>query len=283
MSQLSLQLSNRQKATAGLALETNPPVALCSARVILSLLLLAAVTVSPYLVRATNAGPKIPSKAGPSGTLAAGPVWQATRPSTEPAQDVALLNMVRGKQLADSGSAQQRRIDEAYGRMPLSFEANEGQTDPQVCFLARGSGYTLFLTTSAEAVLVSGQGQPQVVRLELTGANPRPEVGAFEERDAKSYYFVGNDPTQWRTQVAHYGRVRYAAVYPGIDLVYYGNGGQLEYDWVVAHELVHVTFPDLDRRYTWFSEGLATTEITVPPLEPKARRVIVSPNIGGTS
>ena len=123
---------------------------------------------------------------------------------------------------------------EVYGRLPLSFEANGGQSDPQVRFLARGSGFTLFLTTAAEAVLVSGQGQPQVVRLEPADANPRPEVRALEERAANSYYFIGNDPLRWRTRVAHYGRVRYAAVYPGIDLIYYGNGGQLEYDWVVA-------------------------------------------------
>ena len=140
--------------------------------------------------------------------------------------------MARGRPI--QRSAQQRRVAEVYGRLPLSFEANGGQTDSQVRFLARGSGFTLFLTTSAEVVLVSGQGQPQVVRLEPAGANPRPEVRALEERAANSYYFIGNDPLRWRTRVAHYGRVRYAAVYPGIDLIYYGNGGQLEYDWVVA-------------------------------------------------
>jgi len=134
----------------------------------------------------------------------------------------------------DSGSAQQRWVAEAYRRQPLSFEANQGQTDPLVRFLTRGPGYTLFLTSAAEAVLLSGEGQPQVVRLELVGANPQPEVSASDERTATSYYFVGNDPKRWRSRVARYGRVRYAAVYPGIDLVYYGNSGQLEYDWVVA-------------------------------------------------
>jgi hypothetical protein len=142
--------------------------------------------------------------------------------------------LVSGTRLADSGSAQQRRLAQVYGRLPLGFEANGGQTDSQVRFLARGSGFTLFLTKSAEVVLVSGQGRPQVVRLEPAGANPRPEVRALEEGAANSYYFIGNDPLRWRTRVAHYGRVRYAAVYPGIDLIYYGNGGQLEYDWVVA-------------------------------------------------
>jgi hypothetical protein len=55
-----------------------------------------------------------------------------------------------------------------------------------------------------------------------------------EERAANNYYIIGNDPTRWRTRVARYGRVRYAAVYPGVDLVDCGNGGELEYDWVVA-------------------------------------------------
>jgi hypothetical protein len=226
MNQVSLQMSDAQKGTPGLSLETNPQVALCSAIVIFSLLLLAAVIASPRLVRATTPGPEIPSTPSPGGTPAVGSFEQAPRPSTHP-------NLTKGVRLADSGSAQQRRMAEAYGLLPLSFEANEGQTDPQVRFLARGSGYTLFLTTSAEAVLVSGQGRPQVV-LELAGANPRPEVRALEERAANSYYFIGNDPMRWRTRIAHYGRVRYAAVYPGIDLTYYGNGSQLEYDWVVA-------------------------------------------------
>jgi hypothetical protein len=72
------------------------------------------------------------------------------------------------------------------------------------------------------------------VRLELAGSGPRPEVRALEGRAANSYYFIGNDPMRWRTRIAHYGRVQYSAVYPGIDLVYYGKGGQLEYDLVVA-------------------------------------------------
>ena len=182
MNQVSLQMPDAQKPTLPLSLETNPPVVFCSGWVILSILLLAAVTTSPRLVRAAAVGSEIPFTLG------------------------ARQNLVRGTRVADSVSAQHRRVAEAYGRLPLSFEANEGQTDRQVRFLARGPGYTLFLTSSAEAVLVSGQGQPQVVRLELAGANPRPEVRALEESAANSYYFIGNDPMRWRTRVAHYGR-----------------------------------------------------------------------------
>jgi hypothetical protein len=96
------------------------------------------------------------------------------------------------------------KVGGAYSKLPWSFEANEGQTDSQVQFLARGPGYTLFLTASAKAVLVPGKGPSGVERMGLAGANPRPEVRALEERAAKSYYFSGNDPARWNSKVANY-------------------------------------------------------------------------------
>jgi hypothetical protein len=242
---------------------------------------------------------------------------------------------------------------EAYGKLPLSFEVNKGQTDQQVKFLSRGSGYSLFLTGN-EAVLAlrkpiqmaNGKRQrakgvtqgshlnpaafpgllrspagaahpgsadlafrsaafrvaqgslfnpaaspirrspgfspasfpslfpssaaelnteggpdsdcgakdlekpqglrgepcatpdpepqaPAVLRMELVGANPQAKVSGLEELPGKSNYFIGNDPKKWRTNVPNYAKVKYANVYPGVDLVYYGNQGQLEYDFVV--------------------------------------------------
>jgi hypothetical protein len=139
-----------------------------------------------------------------------------------------------------------------YGQLPLGFEANQGQTDNQVQFLAHGQGYTLFLT-AREAVFnfrppaASGP-QPKgiaprigagpdtdrtVVRMQLLGGNPAPQVVGLEELPGKANYFIGNDPHKWRTNVPTYARVKYANVYPGVDLVYYGNQGQLEYDFVV--------------------------------------------------
>jgi hypothetical protein len=243
--QVSLQMPDAQEITPRTSLKTKLPIGFCNATLILGLLLLAAVTASQRAVCAIAAGPEFPSTPGASGTSGLDPLEQALRPSTEAAQmEAAPPSFVSGELLHrwsmssvrvfDSNPPQQGRVAEAYARLPLSFEANEGQSDPRVLFLAHGPGYTLFLTTAAEAVLVSGKGRLQMVRLELAGVNPRPEVRALEEQDAKSYYFIGNDPMRWRTRVAHYGRVRYAAVYPGIDLVYYGNAGQLEYDWVVA-------------------------------------------------
>ena len=123
------------------------------------------------------------------------------------------------------------RIVSDFGKLPLSFEKNQGQTDASVRFLAHGQGYTLFLTES-EAVVASKKGPP--LRMKFLGGNRTPEVTGVEEMAGKSNYFVGNDPAKWQTNVPAYAKVRYKDLYPGIDLVYYGNQHQLEYDLVVA-------------------------------------------------
>jgi len=216
------------------------------------------------------------------------------------------------------------RLLEAYGRLPLSFEANRGQTDPQVKFLARGRGYTLFVTDS-EAVLSlrarsleakglapvkfepqtrsESQGRSEgerrlwaaqrlraqvarlprflrplaerlaeqarflenlpttarppsgtsllahlpesaapgpesrsldVVRLTLVGVNPEASILGLDELPGKSNYFIGNDPKKWCRNVPTFSRVKHESVYPGIDLIYYGNQGRLEHDFVVS-------------------------------------------------
>ncbi|MTI85050.1 MAG: hypothetical protein FH756_14430 [Firmicutes bacterium] len=127
--------------------------------------------------------------------------------------------------------------------LPLSFEANHGQTDPQVKFLARGRGYTLYLTRD-EAVLMLQQSEEKpklqkqvktlVLRMNLASANRHPQVAEQEELPGKSNYFIGNDPARWRTNIPTYARIKYRDVYPGVDMVYYGSQGQLEWDFVVA-------------------------------------------------
>jgi Beta-propeller repeat/Domain of unknown function DUF11 len=128
----------------------------------------------------------------------------------------------------------------SYGRLPLMFEPNVGQTDARVSFLARGSGYGLFLTPQ-NAVLslqrASTKGKATsagVVRMKLVGASANPRIAGIDQLPGTSNYLIGNDPTKWRRKVPQYARVRYSAVYPGIDLVYYGKQGQLEYDFQVA-------------------------------------------------
>lgn len=113
---------------------------------------------------------------------------------------------------------------------PLSFEENRGQTDSRVKYLARTGGWSLFLTP-AEAVLALPEGGP--VRLSWTGGSTEPRIQGEEELPGKVNYLVG-DASRWRAGIPTWSRVRYSGIYPGIDLVFYGNGGSLEYDVVVA-------------------------------------------------
>jgi hypothetical protein len=169
-------------------------------------------------------------------------------------------------------------VAENYGKLPLSFEANTGQTNSAVKFLSRSRGYTLFLTRD-EVVLALGvsklenrnskteirksrleigNSNPQarnspVVRMRLLGADPAAKITGERELPGKINYFLGNDPEKWRVGVPTYAKVRYAGIYPGIDLVYHGSpsgdgptspsadgskgppaGGQLEFDFVIV-------------------------------------------------
>lgn len=130
-------------------------------------------------------------------------------------------------------------IVESYGKSPLTFDANRGQTNARVKFLSRGNDHTLFLTPR-EAVLVlhktiaTGKKTGSVLRMKLDGANPSPKITGIDKLPGQGNYFIGNDPNKWRAQVPRYARVTYQDVYPGVDLVYYGSQRQLEYDFVVA-------------------------------------------------
>jgi hypothetical protein len=61
------------------------------------------------------------------------------------------------------------------------------------------------------------------LRLKLQNANPNAQLAGLDEQPGKSHYLIGNDPSQWRKNVPNYAKVAYDEVYPGIDLVYYGN------------------------------------------------------------
>ncbi len=109
--------------------------------------------------------------------------------------------------------------------LPLAFEPNHGQFDPQVRFVSRGRGYTLFLTDT-EAVISAKGSSP--IRLALQNART-PALGdsavGLEPQAGTVNYLIGNDPAKWRTGIVTYERVQYESVYPGIDLVYYGREG----------------------------------------------------------
>jgi len=147
--------------------------------------------------------------------------------------------------------SQRGRIADKYGKLPLAFEANRGQTDKRVRFLARGSGYGVFLT-GQEALLAlhaessvdsatlrnrvhrSSSPKTDVLQMKLVGASPSAEPKGVEPLSGTVNYFRGNDPSRWQSGVPTFAKVEFPAVYPGIDLVYYGDQGQLEYDFVVA-------------------------------------------------
>ncbi|MBZ5723668.1 MAG: SBBP repeat-containing protein [Acidobacteriia bacterium] len=122
--------------------------------------------------------------------------------------------------------------------VPLSFEPNQGQLDSTVQYLSRGSGYALFLTPG-NVVLNLERQTPQAasvdtLRMSLIAANPQVNAVGLARQAGVVSYFIGNDPKNWRSGIPTYGKVQYSQVYPGVDLVFYGNQRQLEYDFVVA-------------------------------------------------
>ncbi|MEW6733830.1 MAG: SBBP repeat-containing protein [Acidobacteriota bacterium] len=150
------------------------------------------------------------------------------------------------------------RISETYYNLPLSFEANQGQITNQVSFISRGHGYNLFLTPT-EAILALSQHRAlfkeqkglatisdtentndnrvtkaTILRMKLLNANSSSHITGIEELPVKSNYLIGNDPHKWHTNITNYSKVHYENVYPGIDMVYYGNQRQLEYDFIVS-------------------------------------------------
>jgi photosystem II stability/assembly factor-like uncharacterized protein len=181
------------------------------------------------------------------------------------------------KAAGDSSTPGTSSAAEAYGKLPLQFEANRGQTDERVRFVSRGDGYVMFLTGD-EAVLALGRGVApdsakasdekqgySVLRMKLAGASPSPKVKGLEELSGKVNYFVGGDSSEWRTNVPVYGRVHYSAVYPGIDLVYYGNQRQLEYDFQVAPgadpRAIKIKFEGVERAEVDREDGSLTLHV----------------------
>jgi photosystem II stability/assembly factor-like uncharacterized protein len=179
----------------------------------------------------------------------------------------------------EAGKASRAQLNEAYGKLPLSFEVNKGQFDSRVKFASRAGGHELYLTPT-EAVLAwntpaagnkvssslprevaERQGvtdrrldrltrygplesdaayeakldsRQVVLRMKLIGSNRSASAEPIGELQAKSNYFIGNEPRKWRTGISNYSKVRFRSVYRGIDLVYYGDQRNLEYDFNVA-------------------------------------------------
>lgn len=161
-------------------------------------------------------------------------------------EKVALVSPVLAHVSANSGG---------YGNMELYFEKNQGQSDTRVQYIARGGGYTLFLTNT-EAVfalkppvpatssvrrgkidrkrlLALKNLRPSVLRMALADANQTPSTEGITRLPGIVNYFIGRDPKKWHAGIPTYGSVQFYDVYPGVDMIYYGNKRQLEYDFAV--------------------------------------------------
>jgi hypothetical protein len=142
-------------------------------------------------------------------------------------------------------------------RPSLSFEENRGQARTSARFLSRGRGYTLALSGEGASLSLSLEGSrqpasdarkrstrarargaaakaPTTVRMRLVDSNPAAKVVGAEKQRGVVNYLLGRDRRRWRTHVPTYAKVKYEGVYPGVDLVFYGTEGQLEYDFLVA-------------------------------------------------
>jgi len=136
--------------------------------------------------------------------------------------------------------------------LPLWFEANHGQADSQVRFLARGHGHNVLLTPK-EAVVVLRKTSPasevparrardvertavqtRSVRFQLVGADPQAPMGGLDLLPGKANYFLGANPAEWRSDISTFQKVRVQQAYPGVDVIYYASGQRLEYDFHVA-------------------------------------------------
>jgi hypothetical protein len=162
---------------------------------------------------------------------------------------------------------QRSRVRASLDALPLAFEANQGQSDPRVKYLARGNGYKLFLTSSQAILSLAPKGKYSevldmmldkrrgaagtkaymkkralrasqgtsmaVLRMNL-GASSGTQLAAENQEPGTVNYFLGNNPAKWRSNIPLYGRVNYKNIHPGVDLAFHGASQRLEFDYLVS-------------------------------------------------
>ncbi len=121
-----------------------------------------------------------------------------------------------------------------YGRIPLVFEENRGQTDSRVKFLAHSSEYSIFITGSQAFFSLRAGGKSAAVAMQVVGARSDAEPMAESPLSSHTNYFLGNDRSKWIRGARHFGKVRVAGIKKGVDVVYYGNPTELEYDLILS-------------------------------------------------
>jgi hypothetical protein len=161
-----------------------------------------------------------------------------------------------GQRQPTNRAAFANRVRQINVQPGLSFEANRGQTDPLVKFMARGKGSTIYLTADSATVVATSMppipsgraaaisnriAKPELAQMKasaltmrFTGAAHRGRVEGENRLPGMTNYFVGKDPARWHSAIPNYARVRYRNVYPGVDVVYYGQQRELEFDLELA-------------------------------------------------
>lgn len=145
-------------------------------------------------------------------------------------RDAQTMSAVTG-----NGAQTKTRLAQRYARLPLRFEANAGQTDARVNFLARGAGYALFLTPQEAVLQLRGEQTANSLsnlRMRWLAANSAPRITGEAEQAGLTNYLTKRDHET--RGVKSFGQVKYESVWPGVDLIFYGNQQQLEYDFRLA-------------------------------------------------
>ena len=153
--------------------------------------------------------------------------WLSLRQAEATGTNSSLFSMFTQPQQAD--------LAKNFKSRPMSFVANDGQENSRVKFTSRGRGYNLFLTADeAVMTLQKSKKQASVLRMKLLGANEPAAILGESLMPMVTNSYTGKDSSTHRAKVANYAQVKYSQVYSGIDVVYYGNQQQLEYDFIVA-------------------------------------------------
>jgi hypothetical protein len=176
--------------------------------------------------------------------------------SASGAKNVQAMNQSANKSQVTVSAEQRGRVRASLDALPLAFEANQGQTDPQVKYTARGNGYSVYLTASDTVFAITSakhtaarpsripgmhsrsqateKMQSAAIDMRLVGGNLKPEIAAGNEVPGVINYYTGSDPKNWHTGVKQYSSVSYRDVYPGVNMVFHGAQRQLEFDFVVS-------------------------------------------------
>ncbi|MEK6301246.1 MAG: SBBP repeat-containing protein [Acidobacteriota bacterium] len=150
------------------------------------------------------------------------------------AQQISVASIL--ETLSQPDPATRRRLNEDFARIPMCFEANQGQAPESAQFVSASAGRRLLLNP-IEATLElrqSNSAGPEDLRMHLVNADPAAQIHGLDLLPTRAHYFIGNNRDDWHTNIPTFARVICEKVYPGVDLIYYGNQRQLEYDFVVA-------------------------------------------------